>query len=187
MTATLLDASGQAFQAPGVPASARPIQPQLLVRDAGGVPQPPREILQRLQQWEPALGLKYHAVQWAFTWTWKDDDPRRQRIRDGQYPADAAYDIIGYIPLDCPVDSIPAYAVKALTHYPRDEVRKLVEGVGRYNAVDVAKQQVETVLNDTLGGSELGQSVSAGISSAVAIDLTPKNPKRIPTRKRNGR
>jgi hypothetical protein len=162
----------------GIAPTARPISPLALVRDVSGTPQPPSEIVTRLQQWEPALGLKYHNVQWAFTWTWKADDPRRERIKLGEYPAESAFDIIGFIPLDCPVDAIPAYAVKALRNYPREEVRKLTDGVGRYNAVDVAKQQVETVLNDTLGGDALNDSVSATPGRvSVATDITPTKKK----------
>lgn len=129
--------------------SDKPAMP-VVVRDASGTPVPPSEIVARLKQWEPSLGLKYHAMQWAFTWTWKEHDPRRGRIRSGEYSPDDAYDIIGYLPLDCTVDEAPAYAVECLKQYPRDEVRKLVDGVARYNHVETPRQQVEQLVADTM-------------------------------------
>lgn len=158
----------------------------LFVRDAGGVPLPPSHIVAALQAWEPALGLTYHAVQWAFTWTWKENDPRRARVRSGELPEHEARDIIGYIPIDCSLEDVPSYAVQCLRQYPRDEVRKLVDSVHRYNAVDVGRAQTDAIINDVLGGARFGQSVSKTPGTiAVPSNVARKGPaERILTVKR---
>lgn len=129
--------------------SPKPVVP-IVVRDAGGIPMPPTDIVAALQRWEPALGLRYHACQWQLTWTWKEHDPRRQWIKEGKWKEADAFDIIGPIPLDCALEEVPAYAIQSLKQYPRAEVSKLIDSVSRYNAVNVSRQQVDHVVTETM-------------------------------------
>jgi hypothetical protein len=90
----------------------------------------------------------------------------------GEIPAESAYDIIGYVPLDCPLENVPSYAVSALKQYPREEVRKLTESVGNYNVHDVGKQQISDVLNATLDSKEFNASVTKNDAQvSVAADI----------------
>lgn len=174
-TPQLVSSSGASLAPAVIPP--KKLNPLTFIRDAGGIPQPPSDILAALKRWEPALGLRYVNVQWALTWEWKEHDPRRQWIKDGKYNANDAYDIVGYVPLDCPLEEVPAYAVKALRQYPREEVRKLADTVGNYNVHDVGKQQVADVLNATLDSPDFNASVTKN-SAAVSVVSDIGKPRR---------
>lgn len=125
-----------------------------IVLNLQGTPEPPSQIVAGLKRVHPNLGLRYtegHGGRsWAFTWTWPDDDARRARVRSHEIPPDAAYDILGYLPLDCPVDQAPNYAERALLNYPRQEVSRLCERMHHYNNVAVPKAQVDMLVGDTM-------------------------------------
>lgn len=87
---------------------------------------------------------------WSMTWEWPETDARWSRVRSNEISPDAAYDIIGYLPTDCPIDQAGAYVENALKQYPRDEVRKVRERMHKWNEVDKPKEQMNEVLTDTM-------------------------------------
>jgi hypothetical protein len=145
-----------------------------------GQPQPPSDIVRRLRQVHPALGLKFYqpgvgASAWALTWRWPDADPRREYIRRGQMAADADYDILTWLPLDCPVDQAAGYVERALAHHPREDIKSLVSRVHHYNAeaaVDANWREVETAVMTT--AESLGKKATP--RSVVPRDITTVAP-----------
>lgn len=123
-------------------ASARPV----LVRDVEGVPLPPSEIVERCQRIHPLLGLRFAGglggTGWAITWEWPENDKRWEWVRSGKYDPKCAHDIVGYLPFGCSVSEAPGYIERSLKQYPREEVKRLVERVSYFNAVEAPKAQV---------------------------------------------
>lgn len=100
-----------------------------------GVPTPPSEIVRRIQQVNPALGLKFLNGKWAIMHRWKPDDPRRVMIRKGEMALDDDFDVYGYLPLDCAVDEAYGYIVNAFRAWrgTKSEVADLLDRVAEYN------------------------------------------------------
>lgn len=125
-----------------------------LIIGASNTPEPPTEIVARLHRIHPALGLRFGdgigGVGWKLTWEWPASDPRWERVLTQEMPADAAYDILGYLPMGCRVDEAPAYIEAHLKQYPREEVSKLRAELHRWNNVEVAGAQVAQLVNDSL-------------------------------------
>lgn len=138
-----------------------------IVLNQHGTPEPPSDLLARLRRVHPALSLRWSQMPgrpWAMTWEWPETDARWERVRKGDISQTSAFDIIGYLPADCPLDQAGAYVEASLKHYPRDEVRRLCERVSKWNATEVPAQQVQEVLSATLDG--------------IATDQRQKNPRR---------
>jgi hypothetical protein len=124
-----------------------------LVLNQHGTPEPPSDVLARLRRVHPALSLRWSQMPnrpWSMTWEWPETDARWGRVRSNEISPDAAYDIIGYLPTDCPIDQAGAYVENALKQYPRDEVRKVRERMHKWNEVDKPKEQMNEVLTDTM-------------------------------------
>lgn len=85
-----------------------------------GVPIPSPVVMERVRAIDPLLDLKPfrfgdNGIEWAATFKWPADDPRRARIQSGELAPDSDSDIIAFIPLRVSVDEIPAYLEKGLT------------------------------------------------------------------------
>lgn len=135
------------------PVSASQAAP-VLVRDAGGVPLPPTEIVERLQRIHPSLGLKFSSGLagrgWAVIWHWPEHDRRRAWVQDGRTDPDMAHDIIGYLPFGCPVQEAPAYIENSFKQYPREEVSRLRARMHHWNTVQAPAAQHAEVIADTM-------------------------------------
>lgn len=97
-----------------------------------GVPIPSPSVMERLRLIDPLLDLKPfrfgdNGIEWAATFKWPADDPRRERIQKGEIPPDQDSDIIAFIPLTVSVDEIPAYLEKGLTAMYAGNQRGYVE------------------------------------------------------------
>lgn len=138
-------------------------------------PQPPTEIVRRLRQVHAALGLKfYHPAagfsSWAVTWTWAANDPRRERIQRGEIRPDADFDIIAWLPLDCPVAEAAAYVERAVKHYPREDIQNLTNRLHHYNAVEAPAENWREVEAAVMTRAEdLGKAATP--RAAVAVEL----------------
>ena len=140
-----------------------------LVLNQHGTPEPPSDVLARLRRVHPALSLRWSQMPnrpWSMTWEWPETDARWGRVRSNEISPDAPYDIIGYLPTDCPIDQAGAYVANALKQYPRDEVRKVRERMHKWNEVDKPKEQMNEGLTHTM--------------NATAADRGHKNPRRHP-------
>jgi len=109
-----------------------------------GTPQAPDEVVTRLHQIDPHLNLKFvqfptgedgNAVRWwALVWEWPKEDQRYTMIMRNEMRPDAAFDVLGYLPLDCDVYSAFDYVKNHLIakrNHP--ELGKLADRVGEFN------------------------------------------------------
>lgn len=132
-----------------------------------GVPEAPRDILRRLREHHPALSLRLSGGgKWAVTWEWPEQDPRWARVRSNEISKESAFDIIGYLPVDCSLMDAAGYVENAFKNYPKEEVRKMAASMRHWNEVEVPKQQTEQVISDSL-------------DDMARIGKTPTNRKRI--------
>lgn len=150
-----------------------PIRPELLVRGLDGRPQPPQDLLARLQQQDPRLGLFYTKASWAITEAWRPDDPRREWIQLGQMQPEMAFDICGYLPLTCSLDEAPAYIARELRSYTVEQFQSLRAAVVHWNDVGMAAVQEDAVLSAVSNDLDRSNIVSPGISTPVTINLAP--------------
>jgi len=84
-----------------------------------GIPMASPAVLARLRDLDPAIELRAYRTgavgyQWAATWQWPENDPRRARIQAGELPPSQAFDIIAWVPLDVSQDEVPSYVERGL-------------------------------------------------------------------------
>ncbi len=143
-----------------------------MILDVRGVPIPPPEIVRRLQQVNPRLGLTWSegwgGRTWALTMAWAENDPRRARIQAGTLSPDEAYDLLAFLPADCNVDQAYGYLVNAFRASSEEGTRKLLDRVHEYNRNTLAGHQ-EAALADALNYVEV-----RGHKFGVHHEGTPK-------------
>lgn len=121
--------------------------------NSAGQPEPPTHIVARLRALHAGLHLKFltHTGEhWAICLTWQSDDRRWERVQTGETDPASAYDIIGYLPLDCPAEAAPAYLERTFRQYPKDEVRNMADQVHAYNADAPVAAAIEQALTEAL-------------------------------------
>ena len=152
----LVDAGGVPLVTPKAPTGVRPI----IVRDMDGVPVAPSEILAGLKRMHPSLGLRYRAMEWCVTWEWPETDPRWQWVREGKQDPASAYDTVGRLPLDCPLDQAASYIETALRDYPVEDVRKIMGRITHYNRVELPREQIAAAMAGTFDamGTAVGRN-----------------------------
>lgn len=108
-------------------------------------PAPSADILQRLGQIPDRDGTRGRVgLRWsepvktfAITIQWSEHDPRREMIQKGHAAATSDWDIICFLPSDCPLEQAYGYLVNGVKSYAasnKDEVRALVAHVHEFNA-----------------------------------------------------
>jgi hypothetical protein len=111
-------------------------------------------VLERIHRYSPSLNLRFmpdfDRSRWAFTWEWPSTDARWARVQSNEIPRDAAYDIIGYLPIGCSLDEAGSYVETHLKNYPIEEIRRLHAKTVQWNETEIPKQQVEQVVTDAL-------------------------------------
>jgi len=131
----------------------------VILLGADGSPQPPQDILRRLQAIDPKLGMKFVDVPgkpWAITLGWGENDRRMGEVRAGKAnPADA-YDVLGYLPADCSLSEAPAYIGRFFGTYPRADVTQLLAKMDLWNqtsagGVEEAEQVLAELSDDKFG------------------------------------
>lgn len=157
-----------------------PIKPQFLVRGADGRPLPPQDLLERIQRFDPRIGLFYTNAAWAITEAWKDDDPRRERIQQGEMQPEFAFDVCGYLPVTCSLDEALPYIERELRNVSAEQFAALRYTVNHWNDVEIGDQQEQAVLGAVSDAMDRSNVVTPGISSAVVADVsgTPVTPIR---------
>ena len=118
-----------------------------------GTPEPSSEIQRRLRAVHPRLFLRYVDVfdsHWALCMRWEENDRRFVELQQQTLDPDRAFDIIGYLPMDCAPDQAPAYIERSLRQYPVDEVRRIADFVEQYNATAPVTAAVEEALAEVL-------------------------------------
>lgn len=122
-----------------------------LLVNAHGAPEPSPEIQKRLKAIHPDLGLRFSEVtpqHWAVTMQWPKDDRRWGMVQRQEIGGDATYSILGWLPLDCPVDQAPSFIERFLRTSTQESVRNLTQYVNRYNesAPQVAVEEALTAV-----------------------------------------
>jgi hypothetical protein len=121
--------------------------------NSAGQPEPPTDVVKRLRALHAGLHLKfleYTAQHWAVCMSWNAEDRRWERVQQGKIGPASAYDIIGYLPLDCGVDEAPAYLERMFRQYPKDEVRTMADHVAAYNETAPVAEAIEAALTEAL-------------------------------------
>lgn len=125
-----------------------------ILLNAAGRPEPSPDVTRRLLAIDPGLFLRYldHlGSSWAVCWAWPKTDPRWSGVQDGSVDPAKAFDIVGYLPMDCPVEQAPSYLERMLRTFPREEVQRIADGVFRFNASNAPMQQeVEAAIAEVL-------------------------------------
>lgn len=126
-----------------------PIRPELLLRNLAGIPQPPAELIQRIQdRCQLPLTLRYRSGAWGVDRLWAETDPRWERVQTGEISRDMAFDNIGELPIYCGVDEAPAYLERVLRNYPVEEYRQMAESVAKWNMLERPNEIAEELIND---------------------------------------
>lgn len=121
--------------------------------DSAGVPEPSPTIARRLSAISPGLHLRFLRVtqqHWAVCQTWVQNDVRWGRIQSGEISPDRAFDIIGYLPMDCPIEQAPALLERMLRTYPKEDVQKMADAVFAHNEAAPTAQAVEEAIAEVL-------------------------------------
>jgi len=126
-----------------------------------GKPEPSPEIQRRLAAITPGLQLRFLdtiGARWAVTLVWGAEDRRWQWVQEERYDPAAAYDIIGYLPLECSPEEAPPYLERMLRTYPREDVQRMVDGVARWNEQGAGKAEVEQAVAEVLDSPDPTQT-----------------------------
>lgn len=118
-----------------------------------GTPEPSSDIQRRLRAVHPRLFLRYVDVfdsHWALCMRWEENDRRFVDLQQQTLDPDRAFDIIGYLPMDCSADQAPAYIERSLRQYPAEEVRRIADFVQQYNATTPVAEALEEALAEVL-------------------------------------
>jgi hypothetical protein len=129
--------------------------PVILVNPAG-IPEPSPEIQRRLRAVHGGLKLRLidtGVPTWGVCMEWHPDDRRWEWVQKENYDARMAYDIIGYLPLDCSIEEAPAYLGKMLRAYPVEDIQRLSDSVSNYNT-GVVNTAVEEAIGDMLDSAD---------------------------------
>jgi hypothetical protein len=118
-----------------------------------GTPEPSSEIQRRLAAVHPRLFLRFVEVfdaHWALCMRWEENDRRYAEMQQQTIDPDRAFDIIGYLPMDCSVDTAPSYIERALRQYPVEEVRRVADFVQEFNATAPVAAAIEQAMAEVL-------------------------------------
>jgi hypothetical protein len=116
---------------------------------ADGTPQPPADV----SAWLAERGLRLYKFpreerEWGILCEWREDDPRREMAKRGELAADSTFDLIGYLPMDCPLEQAPGYIARQLRQHPKEEIAKLADRLTQGNEKEVAAAQIEELMTD---------------------------------------
>ena len=110
-------------------------------------------IQRRLREIHGGLHLRMIQGSWGVCMSWRDNDARREWIQTEAYDPSKAYDIIGYLPMDCPPDSAPGYLTKMFREYPREDVNRMLDAMEELNA-QPAQAAVEAAIAEVLDSAD---------------------------------
>ena len=118
-----------------------------------GTPEPSSDIQRRLAAVHPRLFLRFVEVfdaHWALCMRWEDNDRRYAEMQQQTIDPDRAFDIIGYLPMDCSADNAPGYIERALRQYPSEEVRRVADFIQEINATAPVAAAIEQAMAEVL-------------------------------------
>lgn len=118
-----------------------------------GSPAAPTYVVDGLKRIHPSLDLQYlafpdpqgnTAAWWALVERWGDNDPRLEKVKKGELADGSAYDILGFLPLDCTADQAYGYVLNALRSNNTEQFSKHLNRIDKFNK-DVVKKVKEEV------------------------------------------
>ena len=121
--------------------------------NSAGRPEPSPEIARRLQAIDPGLKLQWVmgvAGNWAVTLRWPEHSDKWRTVQDGSVPADKAFDILGWLPMDCALDDAPALIERMLRTFPSEDVQKMANAVSHWNDAKAGQDAVEKAIAEVL-------------------------------------
>lgn len=148
-----------------------------------GAPEPSPEIRRRLQAIHPRLDIRFiqsAESHWAITLDWEENDRRHRMVQSGDLAPNRAYDIVGYIPLDCSLDEVPGYVASVFRRSNKSEVNRLIERVAKFNETP-AQKAVDEAIGEVLDQKDPSKAGGPKVTVEVKADVGEK-PKR--TRKK---
>lgn len=118
--------------------------------------------------------LKY----WAICERWRDNDPRRERIRTGELPSNADWDVIAYLPLGCSAEEVEGYILREFVRVtdPKKQANEMVEQVKKENEDQQSKLKEAFVNEQGERGAKTTKHellVQAGLETANAQIVVP--------------
>lgn len=108
-----------------------------LILNSAGRPEPSPEVSRRLRAIHAGLHLKFIGDgdgYWSVCMTWEPEDRRWGTVQSGEIAPDRAFDIIGYLPLDCSADQAPSYLERMFRTWPAENVQRMANHMDKYNA-----------------------------------------------------
>lgn len=116
-------------------------------------PEPSTELVRRIKQIDGRLSLKYMPPPgegWWIICDWVENDPRRMMIRRGDMPESGAYDLVSFLPPDCPMEQVPAYIERGMRGNAREDIHRMCNQLDNFNRQQTEenwKPVVEEALN----------------------------------------
>jgi len=135
-----------------------------------GRPEPSPEVSRRLKAIHAGLHLRFMADGdgfWSVCMAWDPEDTRWGTVQSGEISPDRAFDIIGYLPLDCPADQAPPYLERMFRTWPNAKVQRMADKVNSFNA-GVASDMAEQALAEVLDMADPSASKSGKRSKKVS-------------------
>lgn len=125
--------------------------PLSVVVNLAGNPEPPGDVVRRLQGLGLTLDWSAQMRQWTVKRPWPQGDRRWQWVQQNKYDPKGAHDIVGYIPNECSVDQVPAYLERMLRTWPVDGGKQLADKVAFWNEpTPEVEAVVEAAIEQTL-------------------------------------
>lgn len=128
-----------------------------MIVDSQHRPVPPTEIVRRLRQVCPTLGLSFcpgafwseraqrMVDSWAITEDWEPSDPRHRRVQAGEIDPGHCFDVLTFLPADCSVDEAFGYFVRSCQrNRGKASVNQMLDRVHTFNAQQKARNLQET-------------------------------------------
>lgn len=116
-------------------------------------PVPPQDAVKRLKaidrhldmQWVPSAAGPY----WGIIERWREDDPRWSRVRCGEMPSSAAFDVRAMLPHDCSPHEADSFVMREFTPV-RDAAKEATQKVARVQKFNREKkeQHIEKFLEE---------------------------------------
>lgn len=124
-----------------------------LVLSDGVTPAPPSDIVRRLRQVDPDLGMKWFPSShcWAITAMWRENDPRRARVVAGEVAPDEAFDAVCFVRESVSAEDAYHYFLRGIRSSSREDIAKLVDEIDKWNEAQPdrnAAPVVEEMLNE---------------------------------------
>lgn len=117
---------------------------------------------------------------WAICEHWRENDPRRERIKTGELTPDSAWDVIAFLPLGCSAEEVEGYILREFTRVtdPKKQAAEQVDAVEKANKANQAK--IVDAFMDEQGEKGLKTTkhellVQAGLETANAQVVVPAN------------